>query len=146
MRKRILRLGPVLIVGLFIGLLAACPTPTTPSEGDFSVTVQSKTAAHPYFGQGSALGFVVNGTEGEELTLTRGTSYTFSIDTPGHPFYISTDATGGPGAPGEVTDGVSDSQVESGTLVFTPSDAHPELLYYQCALHPNMGWRINIVD
>lgn len=147
MTSRFSWLGVVLLAGL---LLAACET-GGPSAGggapaDFNVTVQAKTAAHPYFGQGSAFGYVVDGVEGEELTLTRGTTYTFAVGASGHPFYITTSAVGGSGAPGEVTDGVDNSQTDDGVLTFTPAAATPSQLYYQCALHPNMGWRINIVD
>jgi hypothetical protein len=31
-------------------------------------------------------------------------------------------------------------------LSFTPSETTPDLLYYQCEIHDNMGWRINIVN
>ena len=139
--RKVSRLGLVLLAGL---LLAACET--TPASGDFNVTAQAKTAAHPYFGTGSATGYAIDGEEGRELTLTRGTAYTFAVDAPGHPFYISTDAAGGPGAPGEVTEGVDNSQTDNGVLTFTPAAATPDLLYYQCSAHPNMGWRINVVD
>tara|TARA_R110001583_G_scaffold25760_6_gene93111 strand:+ start:27156 stop:27617 length:462 start_codon:yes stop_codon:yes gene_type:complete len=117
------------------------PNPTTP---DFTVRVVVKTSAHPYFQVGQSEGYTIDGEEGKELTLTRGTTYTFGVNTPSHPFYIST-STVGNGA-GEVTDGVTNSMTTNGTLSFTPNGNHPDLLYYQCGVHDNVGWKINIVD
>ncbi len=110
----------------------------------FSAIVVPKTPAHPYFGVGSGSGWEIDGVEGKELTLVRGVTYTFAINAPGHPFYISTDPDGA-GA-GEVTSGVTGSQTDFGILTFTPNVGHPNLLYYQCYAHLNMGWKINIVD
>ena len=134
---------PWLILLLGAGLLASC---TMVPPGDFNVSVQTKTMAHPYFGIGDSLGYVVDGIQGEELTLTRGMTYTFAVTAPGHPFYISTDSAGGSGAPGEVTVGVTGSRVDVGTLTFTPDGSHVTPLYYQCTVHSNMGYRINIID
>ena len=117
------------------------PGPITP---DFTVRDATKTNAHPYFQQGHSEGYTIDGVQGKVLTLTRGTTYTFGVNTPGHPFYIST-STVGNGA-GEVTDGVTSSMTTNGTLSFTPNGNHPDLLYYQCDVHDNMGWKINIVD
>jgi len=111
---------------------------------DFTVRVVVKTDAHPYFQQGHTVGFSINGVQGKELTLFRGTTYTFRVNTPGHPFYISTSAVGN-GA-GEVTNGVTNSMTRNETLSFTPNSDHSDLLYYQCDNHDHMGWKINIID
>jgi len=34
----------------------------------------------------------------------------------------------------------------AGVLEFTPDENTPDLLYYQCVTHQNLGWKINIVD
>jgi hypothetical protein len=115
-------------------------------QSDFMISVVAKTGAHPYFGVGHAVGFAVNGVEGDELTLTRGMTYTFGINSPGHPLYITTDAAGDNNAAGEETNGVMNSRVQRGILTFTPDGSTPNLVYYHCALHPNMGWRINIIN
>ena len=133
---------------LISALIAGC-SGSDDSEimnANFTVRVTTKTPQHPYFGQGSSLGYVVNGVEGRELTLKRGTTYTFSISTPGHPFYITIDSVGDNSGIGEVTEGVSGSRTQDGTLMFTPTAAHPDTLYYHCWIHPNMGWMINIID
>jgi len=113
----------------------------------FSVISQLKNHSHPYFGTGSGNGYTIDGVQGKELTLIRGITYSFSVLAPGHPFFISTSPVGGPAnLASEVTEGVTGSMVTNGTLTFTPNASHPNLLYYQCGAHNNMGWRINIVD
>ncbi len=110
----------------------------------FMVMDVMKDPSHPYYGVGSAMGYEIDGVQGKELTLVRGITYTFNINAPGHPFYISTDPNGA-GA-GEVTQGVTGSQTDVGILTFTPDNSHPSLLYYQCFSHLNMGWKLNIVN
>lgn len=113
----------------------------------FIVSASAKNHSHPQFGSGSANGFTLDGVQGKELTLMRGIKYAFSVLTPGHPFFISSSSVGGPLNLGsEITNGVINSMTTSGTLFFTPDATHPNLLYYQCGFHNNMGWKINIVD
>ncbi len=133
-----------LIPTLGVFLLASCTMAVPP--GDFNVTVKSKMPGDPYFGQGASVEYALDGVGAEEITLTRGMTYTFSINTPGHPFYISSSAAGGPGAPGEVTLGVSGSQTDVGTLTFTPDPAQAGPLYYQCSAHTYMGYIINLIN
>ena len=57
-----------------------------------------------------------------------------------HPWYITDDAVGA-GAGTQYTTPSSGT-----TITFTPTGAMPNLLYYQCVNHPNMGWKINLVD
>ncbi len=97
--------------------------------------------------------YVLDGTDQPPLTLVRGKTYTFEVDATGHPFHITTDATGGDFS-GIYTDGVSvtnpssqhPNATESGTLTFTvPTDA-PNTLYYACGFHGGMGAQISVVD
>jgi hypothetical protein len=120
------------------------PMPDPDPMVDFTVRSVTKTSSHPFFGEGSAIGYTINGVQGDELNLVRGTKYVFDINTPTHPFYISSDDTG-VGA-GEITDGVTGSKTQNGTLTFTPNNSHPDMLYYQCSEHPKMGYKINISD
>lgn len=109
----------------------------------FTVTAVTKTSQHPYFGVGFLLGFALDGIEGKELNLTRGINYTFLGTFPGHPFHITT-STAGASFANEIFSGVTNSQLQGGAMVFTPNLSHPALLYYQCGVHLNMGWRINM--
>jgi hypothetical protein len=108
----------------------------------FVVDHMPKTAAHPYFGVGSGTGYTIDGVEGKELTLVRGVTYTFDLTmvAGSHPWYITDDAVGA-GAGTQYT-----TPSFGTTITFTPTGAMPNLLYYQCANHPNMGWKINLVD
>ena len=116
----------------------------------FEVTLSTKTATHPYFGTGNSRGYVINGGQGDELTLVRGVTYAFNINgTFGHPFFIGTSAIGGSANTNStVTDGLAGDGnfIVSGTLLFTPNAGHPDLLWYQCGIHSFMGWRLNLVD
>jgi len=113
------------------------------SGPSFSVSTATKNASHPYFGVGFPVGYVLDGIQGKELNLTRGVNYTFNGTFPGHPFHITTSATGG-NFLNEVTSGVTNSQLQGGAMVFTPNVTHPALLYYMCGVHLNMGWKANI--
>jgi plastocyanin len=125
-------------------LLAACAVDVP--HGDYYVTAATKTSAHPQFSVGNPVGYVVNDTQGLAITLTRGTTYTFGVNAPGHPLYFTTSAVGGTSGRGaqEVTDGVTGALTEQGTITFTPNANTPGLLYYQCAVHDNMGWTITV--
>lgn len=109
----------------------------------FNVTAVNKTAQHPYFGIGFTLGFALDGIQGKELNLTRGINYVYNGTFPGHPFHISSSSAGGSFL-NEISSGVTNSQLQGGALVFTPNSTHPALLYYQCGVHLNMGYKINI--
>jgi hypothetical protein len=112
-----------------------------------AVTTVTKDATHPYFGLGSSMGYAVNGVQGKQLTLVRGVTYTFSVNTPGHPFVFTNSAVGGATNTGQViTTGVTNSGAISGNVTFTPSAATPNLIYYNCNVHDYMGYQINIID
>jgi hypothetical protein len=76
--------------------------------------------------------FSINGEEpNPELTLTRGSNYTFAISTdPSHPFQIVRDLQGTPYEDGVVNNGIS-----SGTITFTVPQSAPDTLFYICPIH-----------
>jgi len=113
---------------LFGGQINVVDPPPPPPPPDFSVS-----------SPGSY--YVINGEETPLLTLTRGVTYTFAIETDiSHPFQIATDLGGTP-----YNDGVVNNNINSGTLTFTvPLDA-PGLLFYICSVHL-FGGMIDIVD
>lgn len=94
------------------------------------------------------------------LTLVIGNTYRFIIDAPGHPFYITTDSTGGgatrnpsmslTGAieiPIEERNSKGNVGIEKGNLVWTPRKDHMEMkLFYQCNFHKHMGNIINVIE
>lgn len=79
-----------------------------------------------------------------EITLTRGETYTFSINATGHPFYIK--SVQGNGTGNAYNSGVTNNGTVSETITFTvPMDA-PATLYYNCQFHGSMTGTFDIVD
>ncbi len=79
-----------------------------------------------------------------DLTLTKGQTYTFTIDSPGHPFYIN--SVQGTGTGNTFNNGITNNGAVSGTITFTvPSDA-PNTLFYNCEFHGSMTGTFTIVD
>lgn len=87
---------------------------------------------------------VVNGELQPNLTLTRGVRYEFSVNSTGHPLYI----TGDPAGNGAVAYnyGVENNQLETGTLSFTPNQLTPNTLYYQSFSDASWGAQLTIQD
>jgi len=138
------RCYPILVLLLLLALPAAHA-----QENTFTVTVATKTSDHPYNGQGWPEGYVIDGDQGAELTLVRGETYTFQMSNVAalHPFYISTSASGGDGGASAYDDGVTGNGA-SGNAALTfevPMDA-PDLLWYQCMNHGQMGWQLVITN
>jgi hypothetical protein len=74
------------------------------------------------------------------LVLYRGFTYQFSINAPGHPFFIS--ATAGTGS---YNVGVTNNGITSGVITFTvPLDA-PSTLFYYCNVHAPMNGTITVL-
>ena len=110
---------------------------------EFSVTVVTKTSAHPYYGDGSSLGYAINGIESPALTLygvdnvTSNSEYHYrftlsSSDMSNHPFrlYLDADKTTA------YTTGVTTT---STYLQIAVTEDTPSILYYQCSSHAYMG-------
>lgn len=117
--------------------------PTDPHT--FMVGATDKDESHPYFSKGSRLGFVVNGVQGKELSVVRGETYKFEVDTGvQHDFYLTTSPAGW-GA-GTYTDGVEGQFIYQGEVVFKPGQATPDLLYYECRNHKYMGGKIYVMN
>jgi len=87
------------------------------------------------------------------ITLVSGNTYKFVINTPGYPFYITTDPVGAGvirrpsqsliGAitiNPESTSEKGNVGIEKGELTFTPDRLHADMkIYYQSNFHKNMG-------
>tara|TARA_B100000700_G_scaffold42548_1_gene43666 strand:- start:14249 stop:17080 length:2832 start_codon:yes stop_codon:yes gene_type:complete len=113
----------------------------TGSVKTYTVIVASKTAAHRYNGQGSGLGYKINGKEAPFLTLTPGRTYKFDQSdgsNSGHPFrfYLEADKTTA------YTTGVTTNGTPGSSGAYTQivvSDTTPQVLHYQCSAHGYMG-------
>ncbi len=115
----------------------------------FTVTVASKTSAHPYNGDGSGNAYVINGVQAPALTLhgvdnvTSDSGYYYRFDqsdgsNSGHPlrFYLDADKTTA-FTTGVTTNGTAGSSGAYTQIVVTEDT--PSILYYQCSSHALMG-------
>lgn len=88
--------------------------------------------------------YVIDSASNPTLTLCRGSTYTFALDAPGHPFYIKT--VQGAGSDNAYDTGVTGNGTDVGNLIFAvPADA-PATLFYDCSIHPPMTGLLRIVD
>lgn len=119
------------------------PPPASPFL--FNIVSETKDASHPYYGVGHRMGFAANGVQGKPLVLVRGKTYRFSVDAGiQHDFYISSSEVGWGAA--TYAEGVSGQFIYEGVVTFTPGAQAPDLLYYQCRNHKNMGGPMYIVN
>ena len=112
----------------------------------YTVTVASKTSAHPYSGVGSSLGYLINGIESPIIEIKGNDTskpYHYKFDqsdssNSGHPllFYNNVGKTTG-FSTGVTTNGTP-GQAGAYTMIAVDSQT-PNILYYQCSQHANMG-------
>ena len=141
----LLQIVSVGFAGVHGAALAATATDKGADKRVFAITAATKDKTHPFFGQGHKVGLIMDGVQGKGLVLTRGVEYTFNIDTgPQHDFYFSTNAVGQGGS--TVTEGVEGQFTFRGAVTFTPSAVTPDVVYYQCRNHRNMGGMLKVVD
>ena len=74
------------------------------------------------------------------IYLVRGQKYKFTNNMGAHPFRIQTTPNGASGT--EYNNGVTNNNVSNGTLIFDVPMEAPDVLYYQCTSHGNMGGAI----
>ena len=114
-----------------------------------AVTVASKTAAHPYYGDGSSNAYFLDGLEAPAIYLngadnvTSDSGYYYKFDqsdstNSSHPlrFYLDADKTTA------YTTGVTTSGTPGSSGAYTQIDVDedtPSILYYQCSSHGYMG-------
>jgi len=126
------------------GLYGSTSSPIT-----YTVTVDSKTASHPYNGDGSSSAYFINGVESPAIQLqgvdgtTANTEYFYKFDqshssNSGHPLRFYKDAAKSEAyTTGVTTNGTAGSSGAYTTIAV--DDATPNVLYYQCSSHSYMG-------
>ena len=107
----------------------------------YTVTVASKTSSHRYNGQGSSLGYKINGVFAPFLSLTPGNTYRFDTSdssNTNHPFKFYLEANKSTLYSTGVT--INGTAGQSGSYTeITISDTTPLVLHYQCGFHGYMG-------
>jgi len=93
-----------------------------------------------------ASSYVIGGANNPDLVLTRGQTYTFTIDALGHPFWIVSARGAAEVNQNAVTNGVTGNGPASGTVTFVVPTNAPNLLFYQCGFHDVMGGKLIIVS
>ena len=112
----------------------------------YTVTVASKTAAHPYNGVGSSNGYFINGIESPIIEIKGNDTskpYHYKFDqsdasNSGHPLLFYNNASKTTGFTTGVTTNGTPGQAGAYTMIAVDSDT-PNILYYQCSSHANMG-------
>ena len=78
------------------------------------------------------------------IYLTRGQQYKFTNNMGAHPFRIQSTPNGSTGT--AYNDGITNNDVQNGTLLWNVQFDTPDTLYYQCTSHGSMGGKIVIVN
>ena len=96
-----------------------------------------------------ASSYVFNGegltnSSNPNFTFKRGSTYSFNINTPGHPFLIK--SVQGTGTADSYSSGVTNNGAIAGTITFTVPMNAPNTLYYICEFHGSMTGIITITN
>ena len=116
----------------------------------FTVTVAAKTAASPYHSVGSSNGYFINGIQTPIIELKgndTGKPYYYKFDqsdasNSGHPLRFYNNVSKGTQFTTGVTTSGTPGQAGAHTTIAVDNDT-PNILYYQCSSHANMGNFIN---
>src|SRR4029078_2845072 len=90
-----------------------------------------------------ASSYVIGGTNNPTLTLTRGQTYTFTLDVVGHPVWIVTARGAAEVNMNAFNSGVTANGASTGTLTFVVPASAPSTLFYQCGFHDVLGGQPN---
>ena len=116
----------------------------------FTVTVAAKTAASPYHNVGSSNGYFINGIQTPIIELKgndTGKPYYYKFDqsdasNSGHPLRFYNNVSKSTAFTTGVTTSGTPGQAGAHTTIAVDNDT-PNILYYQCSSHANMGNFIN---
>jgi len=116
----------------------------------FTVTVAAKTAASPYHSVGSSNGYFINGIQTPIIELKgndTGKPYYYKFDqsdasNSGHPLRFYNNVSKGTQFTTGVTTSGTPGNAGAHTTIAVDNDT-PNILYYQCSSHANMGNFIN---
>ena len=116
-------------------------TSTETTSNTFSITVTAQGSSN-YILSGSDQNGNVSGND-PSISAKVGDSFSFNVNSPGHPFYLIVVSNGGTDS-NNLIDGVSNNGASSGTISWTPTAAGT--YYYICEYHPSMLGTITITE
>ena len=116
-------------------------TSTETTSNTFSITVTAQGSSN-YILSGSDQNGNVSGND-PSISAKVGDSFSFNVNSPGHPFYLIVISNGGTDS-NNLIDGVSNNGASSGTISWTPTAAGT--YYYICEYHPSMLGTITITE
>ena len=116
-------------------------TSTETTSNTFSITVTAQSSSN-YILSGSDQNGNVSGND-PSISAKVGDSFSFNVNSPGHPFYLIVVSNGGTDS-NNLIDGVSNNGASSGTISWTPTAAGT--YYYICEYHPSMLGTITITE
>ncbi len=128
----------LIIIGLF-GFITACSNTSSAPAAVVTGTVFSVTAPN-----GPTSYNLNSSANNPAITLQRGQTYTFNVSATGHPFFISTSA--GTAIGNAYNSGVTNNNIQSGTLTFVVPQTAPNTLFYNCSNHASMSGTITITN
>jgi len=117
------------------------PTPTSTVTPTPTPTLTANTFNVTNDGSSS---YIINGQSNPTLSVTEGQTYTFNVNSIGHPFWIKTSQTTGTDNQYDV--GVTNNGIDSGVITFVVPYDSPSTLYYICQFHGSMNGIINVID
>ena len=116
-------------------------TSTETTSNTFSITVTAQGSSN-YILSGSDQNGNVSGND-PSISAKVGDSFSFNVNSPGHPFYLIVVSNGGTDS-NNLIDCVSNNGASSGTILWTPTAAGT--YYYICEYHPSMLGTITITE
>ena len=84
--------------------------------------------------------YEINGVNNPTLVVRRGQTYTFNLNTAGHPFYLQT-AGGGYQSASAYNGGFSENGQTTGEHQWVVPEDAPDEIFYQCEFHPENVWQ-----
>ena len=88
--------------------------------------------------------YAVDGVNDKTIWVIRGNTYTFSINSTGHPFWIKT--VQGRGTSNAYNTGITANGTDTNLITWVVANDTPSTLYYNCQFHPSMSGIIKVVD
>jgi hypothetical protein len=86
--------------------------------------------------------YQIDGQNNPTLDVCKGDTVTFTVNSPGHPFWIKTVQSTGTG--NAYNDGVTNNGMASATITWVVAATAPTPLFYDCEIHGAMTGTINV--